>query len=356
MGIFIFAIVLLVAGIVAGIVLSKNTSVSKSGKSLKRFAFIPVAGGLVLFFVMTLSTMFATVPTGHTGVVTVFGKVEDNVLDAGFHVKAPWEEVVNMDNRVRKATVDLQCFSSDIQEVEVKYTLNYQIKKDNAQEIYKTVGISYYDTVITPNVAESVKTITAHYTAENLISNRDELAANIEQMLGVQLDKYNIEVVSTAIEDMDFTDEFTAAVEAKQVAVQNKLKAQTEQEQKTMEAEQAAERAKIEATASAEVARIQAEADKLVAEITADAAEYKGQKEAAVTLQRLAALNGWTVVEDESGVNKLYKSDGTEVTSAELTEGTKKLIQYYYIEQWNGILPDTYVGDGSASTIILGNE
>ena len=353
---FLFAIVLLAAGVIAAVVLNKSKSVSKGGKAFKRFAFIPAVCGAFMFTVLTAYSVVATVPTGHTGVVTVFGKVEDNVLDAGVHVKAPWEDVVNMDNRVQKATVDLQCFSSDIQEVEIRYTLNYQIKKDNAQEIYKTVGIAYYDTVITPNVAESVKTITAHYTAENLIANRDELAENIETLLGTQLDKYNIEVVSTAIEDMDFTDEFTAAVEAKQVAVQNKLKAQTEQEQKTMEAQQAAERAKIEASASAEVSRIQAEADRVVAEIGADSAEYQGKKEAAITLQKLASLNGWTVVAGDDGINRLYKADGTEVTAEELKAGTQKLIQYYYVEQWNGILPETYVGDGSASTIILGKD
>ncbi|MBP5177361.1 MAG: prohibitin family protein [Clostridia bacterium] len=353
---FITAILFLAGGIIAGIALKKSGSVSKSGKAVKRFAFIPITAGAAMFVALTATCLFAAVPTGHTGVVTVFGKVEDTVLEAGVHVKAPWEEVVKMDNRVQKATVDLQCFSSDIQEVEIKYTLNYQIKKDNAQEIYKTVGISYYDTVITPNVAESVKTITAHYTAENLIGNRDELASQIEELLGEQLDKYNIEVVSTAIEDMDFTDEFTNAVEAKQVAVQNKLKAQTEQEQKTMEAQQAAERARIEATANAEVARIQAEADKIVAEIGADSAEYQGKKEAAITLQRLASLNGWSVVAGDDGINKLYKADGTEVTAEELKEGTKKLVEYYYIEQWNGVLPETFVGDGSASTIILGNN
>lgn len=352
----ILSIILLAVGIVAGVVLGKNHNVLKGGVQVKKLAFAPVVLGAVLSLGVLATSMIATVPTGHTGVVTVFGKVEDQVLDAGFHVKAPWKEVINMDNRVQKATIDLQCFSSDIQEVECKYTLNYQIKKSNAQEIYKTVGIDYYDTVITPNVAESVKTIMAHYTAENLIGNRDELAANIEELLGTQLERYDIEVVSTAIEDMDFTAEFTAAVEAKQVAVQNKLRAQTEQEQKTMEATQAAERAKIEAEAQAEIARIQAQGEYEAVKIAADSAEYQGKKDAAITLQKLASLNGWTIVTDEEGLNKLYKADGSEVTAEELKEGTQKLIQYYYVEQWNGILPETYVGDGSASTIILGKD
>lgn len=211
---------------------------------------------LIIFgFVAIILSCIASVSTGHTGVVTTFGRVENYTFDAGVHVKAPWNRVIEMDNRVQKATIELSRFSSDIQEVNCRYTLNYQISKANAQDIYRTVGKDYFDTVITPNVAESVKTIMAHYTAENLVGNRDTLATEIEKILTASLASYNIEVVSTAIEDIDFTDSFTNAVEAKQVAVQNKLKATTEQEQATMEAQKAAERAVIDAQAAAEVAK-----------------------------------------------------------------------------------------------------
>ena len=286
-----------------------------------------------LAFSICLLGCIKTVPTGSTGIVTTFGRIEDITLDAGIHFMSPVKKVINMDNRTQKQSIEMSCFSSDIQEVSVIYTVNYQINKANAQEIYKTVGKDYYDTVITPNVAESVKTIMAHYTAENLVGNRDSLASEIEVLLGNQLVKYNIEVVSTAIEDMDFTDEFTNAVEAKQVAVQNKLKATTEQEQKTMEAQQAAARAKIEAEAAAEVAQIKAEAEAEVAKIQAqanlevaklqaDATEYAGEKEAAK--------------------NKAI--------SEELTED---LLRYYLIQQWDGKYPETYVGSEGVANIVL---
>ena len=142
----------------------------------------------------------------------------------------PWQQVVKMDNRVQKQTVKLACFSSDIQEVNMAYTINYQIRKADAMTLYSTVGVAYYDTVVSPNIAEAVKVATARYTAEELVGMRDELANAIELILSEKLEQYNIEVVSTSIEDMDFTDAFTDAVEAKQVAQQNKLKAQTEAE------------------------------------------------------------------------------------------------------------------------------
>lgn len=188
--------------------------------------------------------------------VTVFGKVKDYTLDSGAHFTAPWEHVVNMDNRVQKGTVELSCFSSDIQEVNISYTLNYQISKSDAMTLYSTVGREYYETIITPNIAESVKLVTARYTAEELISMRNELALAIEEALSEKLNSFNIEIRSTSIENMDFTDVFTNAVEAKQVAQQEKIKAQTVAEQKVIEAKANAEVRLIQAEAEAEVNRL----------------------------------------------------------------------------------------------------
>ena len=145
-----------------------------------------------------------------------------------------------MDNRIQKQTINLSCFSSDIQEVTMVYTINYQINKENAQNIYKTIGTDYYNTVIVPCITESTKIVAAKYSAEDLISERTSLADAIEIELAEKLTAYNIELVSTSIEDMDFSDAFTDAVEAKQVAQQNKLRAETEAEKAKIEAEAAA--------------------------------------------------------------------------------------------------------------------
>ncbi|MBE6648557.1 MAG: prohibitin family protein [Ruminococcaceae bacterium] len=339
---FVIGMIILLAGIFGGIfffsykkVITKEKSKGVPAKDemgnpiqtvttpLRKFSLLTVFSGVVLAGVIIFLGCMASVPTGHTGVLTTFGKVESETYDAGFNIKAPWQKVVMMDNRVQKASANLACFSSDIQEVSILYTLNYQIDKSNAQEIYKTVGISYYDTIIVPNIAEAVKVVTARYNAEELISSRADLAIAIENVLKKSLEKYNIQVVSAAIEDMDFTDAFTNAVEAKQVAAQNKLQAEIEQAQKVMEQEAQAQMAVIQANAAAETAKIQAEADLEVAKIQADAAEYAGQKDAAV--------------------NKAIAESITE-----------ELLQYYYIQQWDGKLPSTYVGSEDASTIITG--
>lgn len=193
-----------------------------------------------------------SVPTGHTGIVTTFGKVENYTLEAGVHFINPFSRVVKIDNRTQKATAELSAFSSDIQEVSVSYTINYCIDKENAQNLYKTVGLSYLDTVISPKVIEDVKTVMARYTAENLVSSRTEVGQAIEELLTRDLSKYNIQVVATSIENLDFTDAFTDAVEAKQVAEQNKLKTQTEAETQVIKAKAEADVKLIEAEATAQ--------------------------------------------------------------------------------------------------------
>ncbi len=220
-----------------------------------------VAAVVVLFvgIIASIGSCVVSVPTGHTGVVTTFGKVEDYTFEAGIHFKAPFSDVINMDNRTQKGTLDMSCFSSDIQEVSTTYTINYRIEKKNAQTIYKTIGKNYYDTVVTPCITNSMKTVAAKYDAEDLIGSRQELAQQVEELLANKLKQYNIELVSTAIENFDFTDAFTNAVEEKQVAAQNKLKAQTQAEQKIIEAEAAAKAkliaADAEATANATISK-----------------------------------------------------------------------------------------------------
>lgn len=252
-----------------------------------------------------------SVPTGHTGVVTTFGNVENYTYEAGIHVKSPFQNVTNMDNRTQKQVMDLTAFSSDIQEVSVSFSLNYQISKENAQTIYRTIGVSYYDTVIAPRIQEAVKTVFAQYTAESLITKRSSLSAEITDILTTNLTEYNIIVLSAAVENIDFSDAFTDAVEAKQVAEQAKLKAQIEQQQANLEAQAAAERSVIAANAAAEVSKIEAEA-----------ARYAGEKEAEKNRKLAETL-------------------------------TPELIEYYYTQAWNGKLPEFVSGADNGTLPII---
>lgn len=307
-------------------------SAKGNGFTPKKIVALVAVGIAAILLVILAFSCFASVPTGHTGIITTFGKVENQTLEAGMHFKLPWQKVVNMDNRNQKSTLTLVCFSSDIQEVDVVYTVNYQIEKKNAQNIYKTIGTDYFNTVMTPRINEAVKKMVAHYDAESLIDSREKLSNEIYEVLVADLAAYNVQLVSASIENIDFTEAFTAAVEAKQVAAQNKLKAETEQEQANMEAEKAAERAKINAQAAADAAKIQAEAEAEVAKTKANAAAEVTKIEADAEKYRK---------EQESAANKLLAESMTD-----------ELLQYFYIQGWDGKLPETWVSQEDFMTIL----
>ena len=280
--------------------------------------FIVVAA-VVAVFVLALCCI-TTVPTGYTGIVTTFGRVEQYTFDAGFHIKSPFQKVVKMDNRTQKAVESLQAFSSDIQQVDISIAVNYSIDQSTAEKLYKTVGEEYYSKILYPRLLENTKAVFSKYTAEKLVAYRETLSGEITDLVIEDVADYGITVSSISVQDIDFTDAFTNAVEAKQVAQQNKLTAQTQQDQLTMEAQQEAQRQVIRAQADAEQATIAAKADLEVTKIQADAAEYAGQKEAAKNKAISESL-------------------------------TSELVRYYYIQQWDGKLPETMLGE-SANVLI----
>ena len=233
---------------------------------------------LIIAVAVGASALTATVPTGHTGVVVTFGHVEDYVLGEGLHFKLPWQQVIKMDNRAQKAQLNFQAFSSDIQQVNVSCSVNFSVDKETSQNLYKNIGVSYYTTVVEPRILENVKSIIAKYTAENLIQSRESLSGQVKELLAPEVKNYGIEILSIAIEDIDFTDVFTNAVEAKQVAEQSKLQAKIEQEQKNMEQSAEAERKVVAAEAEAEVAKIKADAEAYAVEVQAKAEAEANQK------------------------------------------------------------------------------
>ncbi len=291
--------------------MEQNTRKKTQGGLLRRA--IPAAVLLTLI-VLLAGVCCKTVPTGYTGILTTFGRVEDSNLDAGFHLKAPWQKIVLMDNRVQKATVDTQAFSSDIQQVDVRMTIAYTINKSAAAQLYEKVGTRYYDNIIYPQLLENTKTVFANYTAEGLIEQRDQLAQKITDMIGGDVGDFGVDVVNVAIENIDFSDRFTDAIEAKQVATQELQRAQTQQEQANLEAAAAAERQRVAAQAEADVAKINADAD-------------------AYAIQTKAAA----------------EAEANEKIARSLTEA---LIDYTQAQRWNGQLPDTYVGASDALPVL----
>ena len=152
------------------------------------------------------------------------------------------------------------------------------------------------------------------------MANRQKLSEDIRDGLYKELTDYGINVISLSIENLDFTDAFTDAVEAKQVAAQRKLQAEIEQAQMTMETQQQAERQRINAEAAANVAKINADADAYATKVRSEA-EAEANKKIAESL-------------------------------------TENLIRFTEAKSWDGKLPTYMAGEGTTTVPVLqmGND
>lgn len=226
----------------------------------KQTVLATIAGIFMVLILLFFLFFFVRVPTGYTGIVTTFGKVEDYTLEAGAHVKSPFQKIVRMDNREQRKDFELLAFSSDIQEVRVIGSINYNIDKLTAMKLYREVGVEYTNILVVPRLFEQVKGTFTKFKADGLVQNRANLSDMIKQVMEAEVSEYGINIISVAIHDIDFSDAYTNAVEAKQVAEQTKLRAAIEQDQMTNEANQNATREIIRANTELEKARLNTDA------------------------------------------------------------------------------------------------
>lgn len=222
-----------------------------------------------LLVLVVFAASIAIVPAGNTGVVLTMGKVSQNGLSEGFHLKAPFvQSVKNISNKIQKLEVEADAVSKDLQTVKSKIAVNYRIQSAASAGIYKNVGMDYQAVILQPAMQESMKSVSARYTAEELITKRGAVSEEIKNTLESKVKDDGIFIEKFNIINFDFSEEFNKAIEAKQVAEQTLIKTKTEQEQAIVVAEANAKQkvitAKAEADAITTKAKAQAEANKLL--------------------------------------------------------------------------------------------
>ncbi len=250
----------------------------------------------------TAAASMVTVPAGHTGVVVTMGKVSENTMSEGFNMKIPFVQTVEcVNNQLQVYEVDATAVSRDLQTVSSRIAVNYRVQATHSASIYRNIGSHYETVVLMPVVQESVKSVTAQYTAEELITERSTVGEEIKALLASKVEEYGIYIEKFNIVNFDFSAEFNEAIEQKQVAEQNLIKTKTEQEQALVIAN--------------------AEAEKKI--IAADA-------EASATLKKAQA---------EADANKLLNDSLTEL-----------VLQNRMLDKWDGVLPKV---SGSDSSLLL---
>lgn len=256
-----------------------------------------IAGIILIIGVVLLFASTTIVPTGHIGVVTLYSKVQERYLDAGVHFIKPFvESVHDVDIRTQKYQNTVEGSAKDLQIVNITVSINYQIKAEQASTLYAKVGANYNDTILNPALQSGLKAAIAKFTAEEMVTKRSEVASAITEELNARLDEY-FTISAVNLENVDFTDEFNKAVEAKTT---NQQKAEAEK-------------------AQLEIIKVQNEQKINTAEAEAKVRELESQSVTDKSLEQL-----------------------------------KLEIQREMIARWNGELPQYILGDSSNMLLNLG--
>lgn len=205
---------------------------------------------IVLAALIILFNSFTVVKPGHSGVVVTLGSVGENVLAEGLHFKIPFiTQVVQVDNRVLKTEVDAVAASKDLQNVSSTIAVNYRVNTAASAELYQNVGLDFDNIIVKPAIQECVKAVSANFTAEQLITNRQMISSQMEEAISAKINPFGLTIEVFNIINFEFSAEFNKAIEEKQTAQQNALKAEQDLARIKVEAEQQIELARAEAEA-----------------------------------------------------------------------------------------------------------
>ena len=218
---------------------------------------------IIIILVIVLATSaFVIVDSGHVGVIRTLGAVQPEPLPEGFHLKKPFmDKIEQIDIRLTKAKSKSVAASKDLQTVETQVTVQYSISGPVAPRTYQRIGTREVvaATVIEPAIQESVKAVTAQYTAEQLVTKRAEVKQQIqiaiESFIGVTLTDKQVptalRIANVAITDFEFSDEFNKAIELKVRAEQEALQALNEKTRRVTQAEAGYQERKLAADGEA---------------------------------------------------------------------------------------------------------
>lgn len=222
---------------------------------MKKFIFVGL--GVLLFIILLMVNPIVTVGAGKRGVVTRWGAVQDRILGEGISLVAPISDhVIKMDVKTQKEEREASSASKDLQAVRTTIAVNYRLEPTRVNKIYQQVGTDYASKIIDPAIQEYIKSVTSQYTAEELITKREQVKEALRVHLQENLSKSDIILEDVFITNFEFSESFDKAIESKVTAEQRALESKNKLEQIKFEAQQQIETAKAEA----ESIRIKAQA------------------------------------------------------------------------------------------------
>jgi len=251
--------------------------------------------GAFVFVVGILFQSFTVISAGHTGVQVTLGEVNPVALTEGVHFVNPISNVKDVDVRLQRANLNgASAGTKDLQQVHTDIVINYRMNAGKVPHIYKEFGLDVDTKVLGPAMNESFKSVTGHYTSEELVTKRQEVSDTIQQRLSEKLAPFDITVSNISLVNFGFSSAYQQAIEQKVIATQQKQKAEQDLQ-------------RIEVEAKSRIAQAEGEAK-------------------AIAIQAQAIQSN----------------------------GGQQYVQLQWIEKWNGQLPSTVVGADTKTLMSIG--
>ena len=254
-----------------------------------------IVGGVILFVGGIVFSAVTVISAGHTGVVVTLGEVNPVTLAEGLHLVNPISQIKEVDVRLQKTQLTgAQAGTKDLQQVHTDIVIQYRLNAQHVPRIYKEFGLNVDDKVLGPAINEAFKSVTGHYTSEELITKRGQVSDEIQAMLTAKVAPFNIDVSGISLVNFGFSAEYQKAIEQKVISVQQTAKAEQD------------------------LRRIEVEAKSRIAQAEGEAK--------AISIQAQAIQSN----------------------------GGQNYVQLQWIEKWNGKLPDTVVNGNSGMMLNMG--
>ena len=254
-----------------------------------------IAVGLSVIMLSIGVSAFTVISAGHTGVQVTLGEVNPLPLTEGVHFVNPISSIKDVDVRLQKAELKgANAGTKDLQVVHTDIVVNYRLDPLKVPHIYKEYGLNVDEKVLGPGINEAFKSITGHYTSEELVTKRDLVSQEILQHLITKMAPFNIAVSNISLVNFGFSQAYQQAIEDKVISAQ-----------KTAKAQQDLERIKVEA--ASRIAQADGEAK-------------------AIAIQAAAIQSN----------------------------GGENYVKLQWIEKWNGALPSTMLGGDTKTLMNIG--
>ncbi len=206
---------------------------------------------VILLFMSTTS-----VPTGHVGVLTLFGRVTGDVLSEGIHVVNPLKNVNKLSIQTQAMKESASVPSNEGLIMSLDTSLLFRLDASRAAQVFQTIGKDYVVRVVEPNLRSAIRSVTSAHSANALYTGaREEVALRIQDELVKLLGPRGIVVESVLLRDVQLPSLLKASIEAKQQAEQDALRMSFVLQKEKQEAE----RKRIEAQGIADFQRIVAQ-------------------------------------------------------------------------------------------------